>query len=272
MKAAYAILIPYCRGDEWRERGLLAVVRHCWRHAGVPIVVSEQNSDSQRTIMQLREEGIDVDCVRRWSAGRFNKSSAWNVGIRHLYSKYGDVPVMFLDSDILLNADLLNPETVASRMASCRVWHPFDKIADLDRYESHVACTESLDGQRIQHFMDRARSGLRCYGGALVMRASDYALVGGYDQGFDAWGHEDDVFYYACRRWFPTGQCARERNAAIVHIWHPPQNSKEYLNGTKYYQLAQLRVDSVRRQKHDIRAYSSALRAGNALFALRASR
>lgn len=269
MPARYCVLIPFYRGDDYRERSLQLVIRHCWEssYGQCRIVVSEQNSNSEAIYARLREEGIPVETVNRAYTGRFNKSRAWNDGIEFIAKSGIDTTVLLLDCDIIVESQLLEPDEIDLRMSDCRVWHPFDSITDLDRYDSHIVCNESFGEimHRVERHKDRARRGHRCYGGALFIKVSDYLKVGGYDVRYDAWGHEDDAFYYACRVMFRMG-CRREHDASIYHVYHPIQNTTGYLKGAKYRQLATLKLESVRKMKSDIDAYCKSMRFSNALF------
>jgi len=269
----YIVLIPFYRGDEYRERSIETVIRHCWEHSNhqCRIVVSEQNSVSRTLFHAITTKyQIPIEVVNHTYSGRFNKSRAWNDGILHITKKKGalDTPVLFLDCDILVEPELLKPEVIHSRMCQFKVWHPFTKIADLDKFDSYIVCTEKLGtvSTRIDYHREKARRGYRCYGGALVLTPKTYIEVGGYDNRYDAWGHEDDVFYYACRRLYPVGLCGRENGQTIYHIYHPVQNTFEYVRSDKYKRLATIRTESVRQIKEDVKAYSKSIRFSNGLF------
>ena len=60
----------------------------------------------------------------------------------------------------------------------------------------------------------------RChaYSGALLMRAEDFWLVGGYDPRFEGFGYEDDAFHHALDTIVGMHQRV---DGFHLHLWHP---------------------------------------------------
>lgn len=258
----YIVLIPFYRGDEYRERSIVRVIRHCWESSNgqCRIIISEQNSNSRNLFKKIFDNySIPIEYINHFYSGRFNKSRAWNDGIRYIRSlKFPmDINILFLDADIIVESDVLKDDFITKKMKTCKVYHPFDSIADLDRYDSHILCNEDLESISFsrKYHIDRARRGYRCYGGAMIMSLLTFLSTGGFDIRFDAWGHEDDVFYYVCRKLYPCGQCIREKNKLIYHIYHPIQNTKEYIFSNKYKELSLLKLEIVRNIKNNVFDY-----------------
>jgi hypothetical protein len=96
------------------------------------------------------------------------------------------------------------------------------------------------------------------------VRSGAFAEVGGFDQRFTGWGHEDDAFYYSLRRKYPLGRIRREPGL-IRHLWHNPQNSPEYTSGPEYHNSGKLKTSSFLELKYNPHKYWKNLRLLNGI-------
>lgn len=173
--------------------------------------------------------------------------------------------VLLLDSDIIVENHLLDTHRLKQELLDFDMVHPFDGICDLQKFETFQFLKQYGEGS-VEVRVNMLRSGLRCYGGALYIRTSVYFEVGGFDERFDAWGHEDDVFYYLVRRVVGPFRVKRI-HALAYHLYHPPLNTEEYVKGPKYRELAFIksRVLGQIFRKSDIKKYIKMNRIRNGI-------
>lgn len=253
-------VIPYRGTDEWRHGAISTVISWLDAH-GVDAVIS--GSPDTHTIKAKHNLWVD-------NMPRFQKTRAWMFALKFLFMNQKvepTTPILLLDADILVESRWLDPEEIRRMFADPRLvgFHPFTQIEDLEKTRTYgvIHGHETFDQLRLA-YPDFLRRGRRCYGGAMWLRAGAMAEVGGFDQRFTGWGHEDDVFYYSLRRRYPLGRIIRT-DGVIRHLWHAPQNADGYTKGEVYRRNSEFKFEVVIALKYDPDRYLRNLRMVNGI-------
>lgn len=234
----YSILIPFYSGDGYREKNLKSLLDYYLEHTpnSTTIIVVEQLSHTDFSDYINHPQFTHVK-QPMGNIYKFNKSSAWNYGMNWVRkNKVKSEFVLMLDADIIIEKHFLDQYKLKEELKDFDMVHPFKGICDLQKFETFTF-VRNYHEEKYDLNVNLLRSGTRCYGGALFIRVTTFFEVGGFDERFDAWGHEDDVFYYLVRRY--VGPFRVKRTVGLIfHLYHPPLNTEEYIKGPKYRELA----------------------------------
>ncbi len=209
-----SVVIPH-RGAE-RVGHLLATLKTIagQRNVRLECIVVEQ--DNQSEIASLLPPWVrHVLCPLHQAGGRFNRSHAFNAGLRHCRA-----PAALLhDNDMLIPADYCRSilHTIALGYQAVnlkRFVFYLDESTSL-AIMSRPDC--SLDTAPPLEIVQNLEAG-----GSVAITTEAYRSIGGMDEEFQGWGGEDNEFWDRATllsRWtwglFP-----------IVHLWHRPQELK----------------------------------------------
>jgi len=215
-----SVVIPH-RGSE-RVGHLLATLQSvaAQRNVRLECIVLEQ--DSQSEVAALLPAWVrHVLSPLQLAGGRFNRSHAFNEGLRHCRA-----PVALLhDNDMLIPDDYCRSimHTIALGYQAVnlkRFVFYLDKstsLAIMARPDSPLDVAPPLD---IVQNLEA--------GGSVAITVEAYRSIGGMDEEFQGWGGEDNEFWDRAAllsRWtwglFP-----------IVHLWHRPQELKHHSGNT----------------------------------------
>lgn len=175
-------------------------------------VVVEQDSEP-------RLAGVLPSWVRLLSApppdagAPFLRSWALNVAAR---SARGDA-LVFHDGDLLLPAGFA--ESVLRRLDGADVVQPKRFTFYLDEPSTHRICDPvgNLTGARCVEVVENLEAGA-----SVVLARKAFFSMGGWDEGFQGWGGEDNEFWDRCG----TLRVDRFGCLPLVHLWHSPQSGK----------------------------------------------
>lgn len=190
--------------------------------------------------------------------GPWNRSAAINAAANAAGS--WDVAVI-VDADTVHQAQLLK-QAVAQALADSSVVVPWNLRWKLSR-EGSLRFMQG-DPRRPSHsnrdldHTDRtpARLPIIHRGGAIVVSRAAWDAIGGFDEAFEGWGHEDVAFRIAAETLSPGG--LKELRGTIWHLWHERSKPSESNNDRKelYRQaagnaleLVQLQRESLQREK-----------------------
>lgn len=209
-----SVVIPH-RGRE-RLGHLLATLQSFagQRNVRLECVVVEQDETS-RIAASLPSWVRHVLCPLERSNGHFNRSHAFNSGIRHCRA-----PVALLhDNDMLVPEDYCR--SILDRIALGY------QAVNLKRFVFYLNESASLEAMAHPDAPLGAAPPLEIVqnleaGGSVGFTTEAYRSIGGMDERFHGWGGEDNEFWDRAAllsRWtwglFP-----------IVHLWHQPQALK----------------------------------------------
>lgn len=189
-----AILVPWRSGEPNRDKAW-AVVRKSLEPLGWPIVTGD-------------------------SKGEWNRSAAINVAAA--FAGDWDVAVI-VDADTVEDLSALQQAvTEAFKQDSAIV--PWNERWKLSAAGSERFIARPRNFNRLQDLdrTDRTRPrGVKPdkRGGSIVVSRVAWDAVGGFDEGFTEWGHEDRAFRLACMQLAPGG--LTELKATVHHLWHP---------------------------------------------------
>lgn len=82
-------------------------------------------------------------------------------------------------------------------------------------------------------------------GGTIAVKRDAFFAIGGFDEGFEGWGGEDNEFFDRCR----TLRHLRFGDLSFLHLWHAPQSDR-HQRGNKNIEVvlpARLAIDPVSR-------------------------
>jgi hypothetical protein len=197
-----AIVVPWRAGDRHRERAW-AWCRAWWEQFGWPIFEVEHPPPEP-----------------------FNRAWTANEGARRAWP--WDVLVL-VDADVFEQ----DPQQVRDGVASCfetgRLTIPHTVGADL----SERGTQQLLAGEdRWERQVMKRRP--VCTSRVTIVREDLYEAVGGFDERFRGWGHEDVAFFHATRSLRGVDQLP----GTAYHLWHQPsfpiaKRTREYIAGGK---------------------------------------
>lgn len=189
------ILVPWRPGDPDREAAWQFVQRSL-KPLGWPIICGD-------------------------AKGPWNRSSAINAASKAAGA--WDVAVI-IDADTIENLPALQQAALDAHKKGSAVvpWNERWKLskAGSERFLRRGA-RDFQQSQDLDRF-DRTRPrGVRPEkrGGSVVVSREAWDAVGGFDEGFVDWGHEDRAFRQACMHLAPGG--LEEMKSTVWHLWHP---------------------------------------------------
>ena len=215
------IVIPHFNSSKYRERNLKCVLHYYLETSECDIVISEQNGFTDVGIKSDRITHI----TSNFSDSTFRKSALINAGVKECEYVHD---IMLVDNDCILQNDMTFFMEQMSEGYDYYV--PFNSINFLN--EGHTR-QYIRDGKFTQ---SKGKSHLhvnRYTGGVIVFTRDLFEKVGGFEESIIGWGKEDDVFLTKCRR--TNAFIGRiETDSELLHLFHPPSSTKEYLNSPQY--------------------------------------
>ena len=158
---------------------------------------------------QLRSMLPDVPLVLADSGHAvFNRSASRNLGVR---SAGSSELVVVCDADTVPDPVSLKQCLTFGQRGGLH--YPFAVVNYLTEAGTDlVLAGQQPDPERIEFSLPSA------HGGCFVIRADQYALAGGFDEGFTVWGFEDNAWFAAVRD--RLGR-AEHHGGVAWHLWHP---------------------------------------------------
>lgn len=210
----FSIVVP-----TWNRRRTLEVVLPSLLGLSYPphlyevIVCDSGSSDGTDALINTLSGRLPCpDNLRHLVVPDRGRAGARNAGIRAARGRI----VLFTDADIIAHPDLLSHHSNAHGRIPCAVVGREVQVDTLDEYES-VRRTPALG--RTLH-PDRRKTLSWLYfltGNASVPRAT-LIEVGGFDESFTGYGHEDLELGYRLQR---HGLAIRYNPQAVNYHWHP---------------------------------------------------
>lgn len=194
------ILVPWRGGDELREQSY-RVVRPYLNSLGWPIF--EGDSD-----------GL-------WSRGAALNAAAAEAGA--------------WDVAVIADADTIPPQGLDAAVSAAHAAgggiRPHDHLYRLTPSGSLRVATDGLAGLREHHILDEYPGG-----GLMVVSRIAWDAVGGFDERFVGWGHEDSAFGIQ----LVVKASWDQLPGAAYHLWHPdsPKRTREYAVNAKLLRQA----------------------------------
>ena len=172
-----------------------------------------------------REQGFDINHVRVRSFGLIrNGVFSRNVGIKQ--AKYPIV--IFTDPEIVFATDVLHhARTTLEEGTFCNPGGYF-KLTKQQQIE--IETDETWSKLSSEEFLNLAKSGfnhvrlidpIQMIHGAFVSWKKDLLKIGGYDERFTEWGHEDLDIVNRLQRM--GNKRLHMKEAMVIHQWHPVQ-------------------------------------------------
>jgi hypothetical protein len=187
-----------------RKENLLCVIRWIKNLKDCEVIVVEQDSSP---FLKEEVERTGVKYVFCKNAGFYNRSWGFNVGYKH---SSGDV-LYFGDNDLMVNLDLMRKdiETFGEKDTSS----PYNRVYDCNIHETN----ELRRGGKIHFGHNKFRRGCNYAGGMLAFRRECFERTGGWGEGFEGWGGEDDHMMYKIKK---LGMREESTDQACVHLHH----------------------------------------------------
>ena len=161
--------------------------------AGIPWRATENRLPAMNRVLRFFAHfGVPVMRCDSDPSRPFNLSAARNECARRIRSLYGDDTVIIIsDADTIPDAGaLLNSINNVSLASDLLVSYPHGSLVYL--HSEHV---DERDLSRLPS--ERSHHGHSVSAPPIVMRASTFFAVGGFDERFTGWGAEDDAFAIA---------------------------------------------------------------------------
>lgn len=215
MGLAVVILVPWRGGDELREQSW-GVVRPYLEAFGWPIYEGDREGP--------------------WSRGAALNAAA---------AEAGD-----WDVAVIADADTIPPQGLETAVGVAHAFdggiRPHDHLYRLTPSGSLRVAAAGIEGIEQRHIMDTYPGG-----GLMVVARTAWDKVGGFDERFVGWGHEDSAFGIQL-----VVHASWDRLPGVAyHLWHPdaPKRTREYtvnaqlLREARITHARQLAVESERK-------------------------
>ncbi len=212
MSLEISVVIPtYNRLDSLREV-IPALLRSDVRPDRFEIVVADSQSDDG-TAAYLAAISAEHPNVRHLPGPYNGRAMARNAGVA---ASRGPV-VLFTDADIIASPDLiarhLEHHTRGEAIAAVGMEVQVDSLADYERKRADAALRAPLHGERPKRL-----TWLYFLTGNASVRREDLDRVGGFDEAFTGYGHEDLELGYRLQR---AGVAIVYEPRAVNYHWHP---------------------------------------------------
>jgi GT2 family glycosyltransferase len=212
MSLELSVVIPtYNRLDSLREV-IPALLRSDVRPDRFEIVVADSQSDDG-TAEYLAAIAADHPNVRHLPGPYNGRAMARNAGVA---ASRGAV-VLFTDADIIASPDLLarhlEHHARGEAIAAVGMEVQVDSLADYERKRADAALRAPLHGERSKRL-----TWLYFLTGNASVRREDLDRVGGFDEDFTGYGHEDLELGYRLQR---AGVAIVYEPRAVNYHWHP---------------------------------------------------
>lgn len=205
------IILPYREGAQ-RRGNLKACISHFKKQGGCKIVVSEEGS--RKTLSDI--DGVHVLYLS--SSAPFNKSAAVNNAVCNVIA----------DKYLIHDIDILTPINYVSTMSELLGQYEYVKNGG-NLY--HLQMEESIAAMHRPFETYTSRFVKEDYPmGSVGITMDGFIQVGGMDERFIGWGHEDKQFLRLCKELL---DCYIQPDIPMVHLWHPPAD-KNTGNINKY--------------------------------------
>lgn len=189
------------------------------------ILVPLRIEDEERTLAweytRFRLEELGLPIVTADSDGPWNRSAAINKAAAE--AEDWDV-ALIADADTIGEPDAIRKAmTQALKQESAVIpWRLRHKLSRdgsdrMRRYEDKLPYRHRLN-DRDHTDKTPSRLPMAHRGGPIVVSRAAWDAVGGFDEEFVGWGHEDVAFRIACETLAPGG--LSDLNGTIWHLWH----------------------------------------------------
>jgi hypothetical protein len=221
----YSVVTAYREGDSYRRLNLQQFCKwHTDHFPGIELVVVEQGP--VRTLL-TGTLGPDVRIVYQESVRPFNKSWALNKAIR----TSSNPRIYVTDCDLLATRSMV--EDAISRLTGDIL---FSWVGSFMVDLSDVA---SRDPQhRGPH---EGLRGIQMCAGAFAMDKWIFLSIGGFDEGFEGWGHEDIELFDRANKLLEEDEVCDPYLPVhcLKHLWHPI-GSRQYVQANEARRLLKL--------------------------------
>jgi predicted glycosyltransferase involved in capsule biosynthesis len=199
----FTFIIPYKHSYN-RFNNLKRTLDWVNSFSGVELILVEQDTHSKIKHLDLRCKHIFIK-----SNNLFNKSWAFNVGLRHSTSNI----IVFGDADIIMN-----PNDFISGISALKEYDmvsPYNSVLDLTPQESMLSLEELLKINRPGRG-ETDHQKINIGGGITIFKRDTIFKIGGWDERFLGWGGEDDFQALKIMKFLKW----TELKAKCYHLYH----------------------------------------------------
>jgi len=211
----FTYIIGY-RHNQERILNLRRVLEWIQSFGGVEIVIVEQDSEPILPTFSL----VGFKYIFTKSEHPFNKSWAWNVGLKNSTAK----AVVFGDSDLIMDRQQFVNSLNMLNNYECV--SPYNVVLDLERGESFLPI-ESLNQISRPGRGETDNQKINLCGGIVMYRRDSIYRIGGWSERFFGWGCEDNYQEYKTKgilTWYEMkGRCYHlyhSRGVADQNLYH----------------------------------------------------
>lgn len=148
---------------------------------GIDILIVEQDKSSKLSNLNIACEHIFIE-----NSGPYNRSWAFNVGIKHSKTPF----VIFGDSDLIMNYNDFIDSLKQIEKYECV--SPYKSVLDLTSDESNRSYVDILNVNRPGRG-ENDNQKINLCGGITIFRKDAILRIGGWCELFEGWGAEDDA-------------------------------------------------------------------------------
>ena len=214
-----SIIIPINITSQDRFKNALEILKHYSKlEIKKEIILVEQNHDLFKN-NELVDKYVSVRTFNTTTV----PSKLRNMGVKEAQF----TNILIVDADTIISEKNIREGIEAiSKKPKC-FYHPIhNHIYDLNKeqtekyYESQIL---SVGEEREAY---KVNKGLRCQGGAIIMKTYLYELLGGFCESFIGYGGEDDEFLIRLRQ-YGLEEIRSNNNHKVYHLHHEKSETKE---------------------------------------------
>jgi len=194
------LIIPFKNKTIYRKRNLEFIIEHYYKYVkNLNIYVIEQDTNTDLSKFKY------VNHITFKFDNGFSRSKCLNIGVKNSNSKY----LILADNDLYLTRQFLQS-----------VYTKFNDNSLIIPYNKPVIIFNNKQTEQLIKLKKLPINGIPLkflsYGGIQLISRNLYYKIGGYDEQFVGWGHEDDAFLYKANKLIGVEYLEN----TIYHLYH----------------------------------------------------
>jgi hypothetical protein len=194
-----------------------------------------------------------------YNPGPFNRAWGLNIGAKTAKTRL----LCMLDADLVVPPDFVYQGMLAWQAGHLAI-RPYVHVVYLDDYSSQrLRNCLATEGRSVDVFDETYKGGKpeNLQGGCLWIDREVYQALGGHDERFEGWGHEDREFWHRLDR----AVTIHTTDGRLLHLHHPRSSASTTEGRANRLLLYALRAGLIPAQRHaigDPNRYRAPLRTG----------
>lgn len=210
------IIIPIFSPDRYRIRNLNYIIPEILR-TGIKVLIMEQTHPGNPVYDSSYFPDIDHQTFRS-NSDTIQKSWLINISSRFTSTSH----IWVVDSDFCTDFKSINVDSILEY----DFIQPYHYARDLDEKETEQYINNKCKDIQYYNGLEKTHRHITTYGAlSFIYRVSALQDLGGMDEQYTGWGHEDFDLYLRIHKRYPGPVIHITKNNG-VHLWHPEPPGK----------------------------------------------